>query len=251
MGTLPRNKVSRMPCARLRWSRPSFHHATLALTGCWSTRDDLDRPVLDADMPGPDAPGVSPVRRCAPFAAGLQAIGQSPPVSTSDRDAARSILLVWLGGGPSHLDLFDPKPNAPAEYRGTAGHDRDENAGRAVHGAGAPAGGAERSVCAHPLERQLRRRSPRGRLDRVDRWRAPPSSRGSIRPISARSSARRRRAGDLPPFISLARGPIGDGVGPVQGSGGGTWGKGYNPFLIGCSETGELEYLQPAPDRGA
>jgi Protein of unknown function (DUF1501) len=31
---------------------------------------------------------------------------------------ARSILLVWLGGGPSHLDLFDPKPKAPAEYRG-------------------------------------------------------------------------------------------------------------------------------------
>ena len=30
----------------------------------------------------------------------------------------RSILLVWLGGGPSHLDLFDPKPNAPVEYRG-------------------------------------------------------------------------------------------------------------------------------------
>ncbi len=30
----------------------------------------------------------------------------------------KSVLLVWLGGGPSHLDLFDPKPNAPAEYRG-------------------------------------------------------------------------------------------------------------------------------------
>jgi hypothetical protein len=31
---------------------------------------------------------------------------------------ARSVLLIWLGGGPSHLDLFDPKPSAPAEYRG-------------------------------------------------------------------------------------------------------------------------------------
>ena len=27
-------------------------------------------------------------------------------------------MLIWLVGGPSHLDLFDPKPNAPAEYRG-------------------------------------------------------------------------------------------------------------------------------------
>jgi uncharacterized protein (DUF1501 family) len=52
--------------------------------------------------------------------------------------------------------------------------------------------------------------------------------------------ARHRGAGDLPSFISLARGPIGDGVGPIQGSGGGTWGQGYNPFLIGCSETGAL-----------
>src|SRR5262249_24017732 len=31
---------------------------------------------------------------------------------------AKSVLLIWLGGGPSHLDLFDPKPKAPAEYRG-------------------------------------------------------------------------------------------------------------------------------------
>src|SRR5262245_27134199 len=31
---------------------------------------------------------------------------------------AKSVMLVWLGGGPSHLDLFDPKPNAPSEYRG-------------------------------------------------------------------------------------------------------------------------------------
>src|SRR5262249_52416874 len=31
---------------------------------------------------------------------------------------ARSVLLVWLWGGPSHLDTFDPKPKAPLEYRG-------------------------------------------------------------------------------------------------------------------------------------
>ena len=31
---------------------------------------------------------------------------------------ATSILLVFLGGGPSHLDMFDPKPLAPSEYRG-------------------------------------------------------------------------------------------------------------------------------------
>ena len=29
-----------------------------------------------------------------------------------------SVILIWLDGGPSHLDLYDLKPNAPAEYRG-------------------------------------------------------------------------------------------------------------------------------------
>ena len=30
----------------------------------------------------------------------------------------RSAVLVFLGGGPSHLDTFDMKPDAPSEYRG-------------------------------------------------------------------------------------------------------------------------------------
>ena len=29
-----------------------------------------------------------------------------------------SMILIWLDGGPSHHDTYDPKPNAPAEYRG-------------------------------------------------------------------------------------------------------------------------------------
>ena len=32
--------------------------------------------------------------------------------------AAKSCVLVWLDGGPSHLELFDLKPDAPAEIRG-------------------------------------------------------------------------------------------------------------------------------------
>lgn len=32
--------------------------------------------------------------------------------------SARSVVLLWLWGGPAHLDTFDPKPNAPLEYRG-------------------------------------------------------------------------------------------------------------------------------------
>lgn len=31
---------------------------------------------------------------------------------------AKSVILLWLWGGPSHLDTFDMKPDAPSEYRG-------------------------------------------------------------------------------------------------------------------------------------
>lgn len=30
----------------------------------------------------------------------------------------KSVILVWLAGGPSHLDMYDLKPHAPAEIRG-------------------------------------------------------------------------------------------------------------------------------------
>ncbi|MAI74049.1 MAG: hypothetical protein CMM01_24560 [Rhodopirellula sp.] len=31
---------------------------------------------------------------------------------------AKSCILIWLDGGPSHLETFDPKPDAPVEVRG-------------------------------------------------------------------------------------------------------------------------------------
>ena len=34
---------------------------------------------------------------------------------------ARSVIFVFLWGAPSHLDTCDPKPDAPAEYRGPFG----------------------------------------------------------------------------------------------------------------------------------
>jgi hypothetical protein len=30
----------------------------------------------------------------------------------------KAVILVWQAGGPSHLDMYDLKPTAPAEYRG-------------------------------------------------------------------------------------------------------------------------------------
>lgn len=32
-----------------------------------------------------------------------------------------NIILLWMRGGPSHIDMWDPKPDAPAEFRGEFG----------------------------------------------------------------------------------------------------------------------------------
>jgi hypothetical protein len=34
------------------------------------------------------------------------------------RPSPRSVIMVWLAGGPSHIDMYDLKPDAPAEFRG-------------------------------------------------------------------------------------------------------------------------------------
>ena len=37
-----------------------------------------------------------------------------------------SVILFWLSGGPSHIDMWDPKPDAPGEVQGPFSIDPDE-----------------------------------------------------------------------------------------------------------------------------
>jgi len=38
--------------------------------------------------------------------------------AAGNRSPKTSVILIWLDGGPTHIETFDPKPNAPAEFRG-------------------------------------------------------------------------------------------------------------------------------------
>ncbi len=38
--------------------------------------------------------------------------------SKSSDVGKKSVICFWLDGGPTHMDTYDPKPDAPAEYRG-------------------------------------------------------------------------------------------------------------------------------------
>ncbi len=39
----------------------------------------------------------------------------------TDGSRNKSVILMWLDGGPSHMETYDPKPEAPTEYRGPYG----------------------------------------------------------------------------------------------------------------------------------
>jgi hypothetical protein len=75
----------------------------------------------------PDCSGIS--RRSFLQIGGLATFGLSLPQFLQARESAEkgktlgpgkavSCILLWMQGGPSHIDTFDPKPDAPAEIRG-------------------------------------------------------------------------------------------------------------------------------------
>ena len=46
----------------------------------------------------------------------LRSRAQAADAGRVPRDT--SVILIWLQGGPSHMDTYDLKPAAPLEYRG-------------------------------------------------------------------------------------------------------------------------------------
>ncbi len=58
--------------------------------------------------------------------AGMASLGLPQILKAREESAAKSlsgkkdtrVILLWLDGGPGHMDMYDMKPDAPAEYRG-------------------------------------------------------------------------------------------------------------------------------------
>src|SRR5437870_2559138 len=57
--------------------------------------------------------------------AGMGSLGLPQILRAKEESAQRglerkdtSVILLWLDGGPGHMDMYDMKPEAPAEYRG-------------------------------------------------------------------------------------------------------------------------------------
>lgn len=169
-----------------------------------------------------------------PLAAGLTGrTGEAAPGSR-----VKSVLVVWLWGAPSHIDTFDPKPNAPSEYRGPFTTIATRNPG----------------VRYTELLPRLAARSDRFTLIRSNRnfhgghleagtmgltgfpqiVENPPPNFGSV-------VAKHRGAGALPGFMAIGRGQPRDVVGMMRGYGGGVWGKVHDPFLVQCDAEGQVD----------
>ncbi len=48
----------------------------------------------------------------------LRARVQANPTSAPAASTSKSAIMIYLPGGPSHMDMYDLKPEAPVEYRG-------------------------------------------------------------------------------------------------------------------------------------
>ncbi|MDR3402154.1 MAG: DUF1501 domain-containing protein [Chthoniobacter sp.] len=81
-------------------------------------------------MTPPIHPDLRATRRQMLQAGGLGLLGLSwnplaalaalaPPAARTGPGKAKSIILIFNGGAPSHIDLWDPKPEATAEVRGS------------------------------------------------------------------------------------------------------------------------------------
>jgi len=152
---------------------------------------------------------------------------------------AKSVVLVWLWGAPSHLDTFDPKPDAPMEYRGPF----------------TPIDTKLPGVQFTEIVPRLAAMSDRFSLIRsnvtfegghpdagtlgLTGFKERPEP---VQPNFGSIVARHRgHNGELPPFVSVGRGVPRDVVRRVEGYGGGTLGKLHDPFMVSCSDDGHVE----------
>jgi hypothetical protein len=79
---------------------------------------------IDAGSTGAYCDGISRRSFLQLGVAGMASVGLPQLLRAKEASAAKipskdtAVILIWLDGGPSHMDLYDLKPDAPAEYRG-------------------------------------------------------------------------------------------------------------------------------------
>ena len=169
---------------------------------------------------------------------------------------AKSVIVLYLGGGPAHMDMWDLKPHAPAEVRGPF-HPIDTNVAgvRVTEHMPRMARHADR----YSIVRSMCHRSgghPRANYWMMTGFPLPPTRRAKLRSLSREDhphvgAALARVLGfpsGLPSFVMLPMTihPTGP-TEPHPGQGAGFLGPAYDPYLID-SDPNHPQYV-PGPLR--
>jgi hypothetical protein len=154
---------------------------------------------------------------------------------------AKAVILLWLWGGPSHLDTFDMKPDAPAEYRGPFEPVATRVPGvRVCELLPGLARRADRFALLRSMHHESNDHGVAGTIaltgsiaGAVDLGGQAAS--GALRPstgaIVGRLAAGGARRGGLPPYVILGN-QLHQGLKRVVGEGGGLLGSASDPFRL-------------------
>ncbi|MFO0906906.1 MAG: DUF1501 domain-containing protein [Isosphaeraceae bacterium] len=152
---------------------------------------------------------------------------------------ARAVILLWLWGGPSHLDTFDMKPDAPLEYRGPFEPIATNVPGIQVcELLPGLAKRADRYALLRAIHHESNDHGVAGTIALTGSIAGAvglggPQNRGAARPSTGAVIGRLRpaRPGGLPPYIVLGN-PLHQGLKRAVGEGGGTLGSTFDPFRL-------------------
>ncbi len=166
--------------------------------------------------------------------AGLAGIGSlSLPALLSQRALAggesksKSVILLWMAGGPSHIDMWDPKPDRPPENRGPFGVTRTKLPGVVIcEHLPQQAKMLDQFTIIRSVDARQSNHEPNKVLQTGDRSAAPRTNpKGELYPaigsIVARFSPHRNHT--VPPYVTFTKSRS-------HIAGGGYLGKAYDPF---------------------
>jgi uncharacterized protein (DUF1501 family) len=174
----------------------------------------------------------------APFSlsAGLPSL--EALAAAKERARAKSVILLWLWGGPSHVDLCDPKPDSPMDFRGPFGTIATRTPGmRFTEILPRMAARSDKYSVIRSMVNSNNGHPGAGTVGVTGFEESP----GPVQPNFGSIVARHRgQTGSLPPFFYVGKGIPRDLPRRIEGYGGGTLGKAWDPFLVSCSDRGEV-----------
>ena len=157
---------------------------------------------------------------------------------------AKSVILVYLQGGPSHLDLWDPKENVPDNVKSVFKTIPSKVAGHGSHRDAAEARRGDRQVHVHPLDELHAGRpvQPHGRhlpdSHRLHGRQGQPvgparaaDAQGLPELRLATSSASSRRTVPMLPFVMMPR-PLQESNVVNKAGTAGFLGRAYDPYYL-------------------